>query len=435
MTIKERITGFAKLDLNYWVFFYVVLAMGNAISFFASLDPRYHPFSFAVAVLIIIYLWNHRPTSESHPKVLYAFGGLFLWYLFHSFTDHQFESGLYYSMGLKLIIGCLLAINYKRLLLDYYSKIVALLSFISIPFWIATIVLGKEFMGSIAPIDQWLKEGHSFLVYTVLDNLSGDSSMYYGLVRNAGFAWEPGRFASCVVLGIVCHTIINGRICWDSWRLRFMVFALITSMSTTGYATFFVFIFLHYVLGSSMNAFRKTSSIILMLVAGSYIMTLPFMTEKMQSNADSSTWVTNRSDIQWIDEQDRAITVDRTEGLFLDYLNLQTAPFLGTGLAFKDTYVYNHISTMMTTSNGLLNPLSRLGLLIGIPYFFLFILGASKITRRWNSSGLYILSIVTLVFQYSYNFMFDIFIMSIIFYALVNDNNKTEIYEDISNRR
>ena len=150
------------------------------------------------------------------------------------------------------------------------------------------------------------------------------------------------------------------------------------------------------------------------------------MQDKIIDSADTSNWYTEIN-ADWIQKTDRIVTVDRTEGLYLDYLNLTYKPIMGTGLAMRETYLYKFISQNLTTSNGLLGPLSKLGLLLGVPFFILFFIGARKMSKCYSNSNTAMLFIVMIVFQYSYNFMFEIVIIAIAMYALVKEENKVFI--------
>ena len=105
------------------------------------------------------------------------------------------------------------------MLIFYFWRIISFLCTISIPFWIISNLIGVQNLGALAPFDQWLGEGSSFLVYTTLENLDNTSEraqMLYGsILRNPGFCWEPGRFASSIVLAMTCYIICNrGKIKW-----------------------------------------------------------------------------------------------------------------------------------------------------------------------------------------------------------------------------
>ena len=414
--ICKKITGFPKLNFDYCFFFWIVLMMGNGTKFINNFDPRTNLCFFILLLIAILVLWSKVRMSKEKYKWYAVFVVLTPWIVYHYVVDTAFEYGSYAQFVLKIFVGMVFAAYYKERLIEYFYKIVSLLSFISIPFWVVCVFLGEKTLSTFAPFEQWLGEGSSFIVYSTLENLSHSDK--YELVRNTGFCWEPGRFATCIVFAMACYIISNkGQIKWKSWRWLSMLTALVTTQSTTGYVTFLILIIVHYIFTANTSLTKKAMMLIIIGLSISSIMNLPFMQEKIVANADSNTWITERTDVQWVDDLDHAITVDRSEGIFLDYLNIQYKPIMGSGLSFKDTYLYKYISRNLTTSNGLTNPLSRLGLLIGIPFFILFFIGTKNISKFYSSSEIYLLFIAAMIMQYSYNFMFDIFFISLVFYS------------------
>ena len=201
-----------------------------------------------------------------------------------------------------------------------------------------------------------------------------------------------------------------------------MLVALISTQSTTGYVTFLAMMAFHYMFNAHVSVSRKFWNSLVMIIVTSLALTLPFMQEKIMENADESSWITQSTEVEKKKKTDRVITVDRSEGLYLDFLNLQYKPIMGYGLANNDSYVYNFISQNLTTSNGLLSPLSKLGLLLGIPYFLLFYFGTRKISREYSRNETYLIFVVAMIFQYSYNYMFEIFFFALALYAMVKNN-------------
>lgn len=427
INFKEKITGFSHLNFDYWFFFFVVLMLGRSTAFICNFDPRSQPLSFIALILASFTLWKKTKNYNKIANYGIVFIFFTFWVIFHIFEDTAFQYGSYAQFGIKLFVGIILAIHYNKMLISYFWRIISFLCTISIPFWIISNLIGVQNLGALAPFDQWLGEGSSFLVYTTLENLDNTSEraqMLYGsILRNPGFCWEPGRFASSIVMAMTCYIICNkGIINWKSWAWLSMLVALISTQSTTGYVTFLAMMAFHYMFNAHVSVSRKFWNSLVMIIVTSLALTLPFMQEKIMENADENSWITQNSEAEWIGKTDRVITVDRSEGLYLDFLNLQYKPIMGYGLANNDSYVYNFISQNLTTSNGLLSPLSKLGLLLGIPYFLLFYFGTRKISREYSRNETYLIFVVAMIFQYSYNYMFDIFFFALALYAIIKNN-------------
>ena len=420
MTITEKITGFKKLGFDYYVFFFLVLMMGKGTDFVSNFDPRFFPFSFIALIAITGYLTKKTRYSSSNISKIALLFPVVCWILYHFFVDYAFEYYSYSYLLIKIYIGCLVVLCYEVRLVEYFAKIVALLAGISIPFWIIANLIGLDNLASFAPFNHSFGQGSSFLVYVTLEKYDlASSADYYTFVRSSGFAWEPGRFASILVLAMVCLIISNkGKIHWKSKEWLSLVSALLTTLSTTGYIAFFALLVLHYLYGSKLSNFKNIAFLLTLSFMISYIMTLPFMAEKMKYHADQDSWTTENAST-WLSNRDQIYTVDRFEGLYLDYLNLQFKPLLGCGLSHYDTYVCQNISEMITTSNGIISPLAKLGLLIGLPYYILFFVGSKKLSDYYNYKNRYLLFTICAIFQFSYNFMFEIFMFAIAIFSLL----------------
>lgn len=432
ISLKEKIIGFSHLNFDYWFFFFAVLMVGRSTAFICNFDPRAQPLSFiALAFASLTLLRRTKDFGQvSNYRVVLLF--FIPWVIYHIFEDTAFQYGSYAQLGIKLFVGLIFAVHFKESLISYFWRIISFLCTISIPFWIIANLIGFQNLALFAPFEQWLGEGSSFLVYTTLENLDNTSEraqMLYGsILRNPGFCWEPGRFASSIVMAMTCYIICNnGKIKWKSWPWLSMLVALISTLSTTGYVTFLVMMALHYMFNAHVSFSKKFLNSFVMVVVISFALTLPFMQDKIMENADENSWITQNSEEEWIRKTDRVLTVDRSEGLYLDFLNLQYKPIMGYGLAFNDSYIYNFISQNLTTSNGLLSPLSKLGLLLGIPYFLLFYFGTRKISREYSNKETYLIFVVTMIFQYSYNYMFEIFFFALALYAITKNTNHSKI--------
>lgn len=427
MTIIEKKTGFEKQGFDYFIFFFLILMMGKGTDFVSNFDPRFFPFSFIVIIAVTGLLTKKTRFFGGYISCIALFFPIICWVIYHFFEDYSFEYYSYSFLLLKIYIGFLVALIYGVKCIEYFAKIVSLLAGISIPFWIIANLIGVDGLSFFAPFNHSLGQGSSFLVYVTLDKFDmRGSADYYTLVRSPGFAWEPGRFASIIVLAMVCLIITNkGKIHWKSKEWLSLILALFSTLSTTGYIAFFALLVLHYLFGSKLSSIKKVTVLLILSFLMCYIMTLPFMAEKMMHNADQDSWTTENTS-SWLNNRDQIYTVDRFEGLYLDYLDLQFKPILGCGLSHFDTYVSQNISDMLTTSNGIISPLAKFGLLLGLPYFALFFIGSKKLSDYYNYKNRYLLFSICAIFQFSYNFMFEIFIFSIAFFPLVQRINNSK---------
>lgn len=434
MNIKEKLTGFRKLDFDYWYFVFIILMFGSGTKLFSKFDPRFQPFSFALLLFFLFGMMLKSRNQVEYSKLLIVLILLIPWFVYHFFVDTSFQYGLYATFLLQFLIGFFAAFHFKEKILVYYEEIIVTLAFLSLPFWVMESVFGNDWLSQFALFANPFDNGSSFIVYTTLEKVdfSNVSNMYYGLARNAGFTWEPGRFASAIILAMVSHIVTHRGIQWKSWNFIILLITLSTTLSTTGYISFFVLIGVHYLFSTQVKSGVRFLSVLLLGISVSYIMGLSFMDDKIRNNSNEDNWHTNN--LVMYDElsriSDKIYCVDRVEGLFLDWLNLQYKPVLGTGLAHNDTYIYTHIAPNLTTANGLLRPLSQLGLILGIPAFILLFIGTKRLSKKYFYSGMNIIFVIALVIQISYNFMFTSLFFSLMSYCFVTENRLQRIIKN-----
>lgn len=115
------------------------------------------------------------------------------------------------------------------------------------------------------------------LFYTViLSNVTeGFDSTFYFLIRNSGFAWEPGAFACFMCLAISFNMLRTEFKLKNNLPLVIFLIALASTQSTTGYCTFGI------TLGVWLFLNRKFGWLILLIPAFLAVFNLPFIGDKL----------------------------------------------------------------------------------------------------------------------------------------------------------
>lgn len=152
-----------------------------------------------------------------------------------------------------------------------------------------------------------------------------------------------------------------------------------------------------------------------------FTMDLPFMREKMEAQSDITEFYTN-SDNVWIDETGHR-TVQRFEGMYLSWMNFMDSPWLGFG-PNRDNSLVSKQFPMFIISNGNINPLAMLGLLLGLPLFILFYRGSCRLNQYLGDDKKYIIFMIFIFFSVSYNYLFDIIPLAMAFLSFDNQYEK-----------
>ena len=142
---------------------------------------------------------------------------------------------------------------------------------------------------------------------------------YTFVIRNAGFAWEPGAFASFICLGLFCNLMRTNFRIVNNRSLYVLLISLLSTQSTTG---FVIFIFL---LGAHMIMNGKYSYVIWILPLIIGLFCLPFVRDKVLNEMQ----LTSNFDIRNLG--DGTYSLGRMASFKLYWMEFLRHPILGLG--------------------------------------------------------------------------------------------------------
>lgn len=412
--LKEKSSFIKK-----FLFLILVLFMGKGCNFFIDLDPRVNLVgTLLVIVPMVIIMLREKPYSMNNTgfyMFILAYSG---WLVYHIFTDQAYPT----YQGLRIlslfIFGFIAARYYGFHIAEYFEYLVVRLTILALILWSIEISIGPEAMGAMAPFENRMHiYCKSFGLFSVITRF--DASEYFlGLPRNCGFCWEAGQFASMLVLALTFHLLRTKEKFYKNKSFWILVVGLITTFSTTGFVTFGILLFFKTVFG---NASFGKRIVYIAILASLYLvaMDLPFMREKIETQLDFTEFYTNSNNV-YIGETGFR-TVQRFEGMYLSWLNLTDSPLLGYG-PNRDNSIVSKEFPMFIISNGNINPLAMLGMLIGLPLFILFYRGSCRLNQFLGEDKKYIIFVVFMFFSVSYNYIFDIIPLAIAFLSFYNKN-------------
>ena len=86
-------------------------------------------------------------------------------------------------------------------------------------------------------------------------------------------------------------------------------------------------------------------------------------------------------------------------------MNIKDKPILGYGIRRENSYIYNNISPVIITSNGIMKPFAQFGIILGIIVFVLMYQSTVKLSKDFFFTPSYLLFLVVIFGSVSY--MFD----------------------------
>ena len=418
-----------KIHLLEVVFFYYVLFLGGATPLINNLDIRSNPLGAVIYFAALGVLISRAPKPLVSRKLVYVLIVLSVWFAIHFFLDGSFKYLQYGILGLNIITGYFIIRVYRASIVKRIVKTVYVLSIIALGMWLVELWVGIDVMQSLAPFaNTWGEGGGSFLVFNVQPH-DYKGTFVSSIIRNSGFAWEPGRFASIIVIAFTCNII------WRRGQFKLLskynivfLLALITTFSTTGYVAMLTVFAINLISSPRISVIKKTVLGLTFVLIAVFTARLSFVSEKILDKADSESFFTqNEQIISRIDSDDEQFTVDRFEGLGLDLLNFKEALVFGYGLDPHNSYVGRDISEKLVTSNGIVKPFAMYGFPLAITFFLFFFLGTKRLSQAYSYKMYALLFIAIMIVSISYNWIDSPLMLAITLYGVLSCRCSTKL--------
>lgn len=393
--------------LNFEVLYLliVILYLARPAELFVNIDPRVNPIGFCLYILPALLL-TYRYGVELKLKFLSIIAIYSIWVGIHVFTDHELKLLSYLLVYCHIFVAYVLVRVFHTELFSYFWRIVTVLAALDIALWIMCHFVSLGFLEQISflvPASD--TSSASFLIFNS-PGVRYEGLGLLGLMRNCGFAWEPGLFGSILVLAAFFNLEERDYQFRGNSSLYIIIFGIITTFSTTAYTAILVLFSLRSFV-SLKSGITGTRVLGLTLLVGSILLAnnLPFMNEKIQNDVDmNQTLSGNSRNLEWIEEEGELHTVKRTEGLFLDYLNFQASPVWGYGIDPVNSYVSREITPYLVTSNDLTSFLARWGIVFTLFFTILFGMNSYFLRNRiycGNNSFLCIYLVIAVSYSLS----------------------------------
>ena len=346
--------------------------------------------------------------QSNHLK--YLLGVLFVWFISHCiFRGIPFEVTALINL-LFFYIVCYIVVNlFKKELFFWIEDIILKMTFISIILYLIMLIVGGGTLSSIGFIEPSISDtsSASLLIFNIPNFENYDGMGLFGLPRNCGYCWEPGRFACFTCVGITLNLLRTDMKFKGNKSLFILLIGLFTSFSTTGYFTCMMIFLSFFALGQS-----KFKSIILLVIAIPIcliILDLPFMRDKIEKTSDNENFATeNIERLKWIEEGDVVVTPQRFECIALDWLNFMDSPIIGYGTNKTYSWVDRNISDKLALSNGIAKDFAKFGFILALIYNLLLFRNSFQIASLYNNRNRYAIIILYYTISVSYPFIMNI---------------------------
>lgn len=223
------------------------------------------------------------------------------------------------------------------------------------------------------------------------------------LFRNSGMFWEPGAFAGYILVTFMLF-VDRLEVLLGKYRLQTILLfvALLTTMSTTGYIVFFLFVF-YYIFETGMNgkrqwAFSLLLAVGLLVLAFLVFKNADFLGEKISKELTASEQLTKED-----------ADPSRTGSIIFDLPYILSHPLFGNGV-MPETRLRFHLDYFTEEQlngfgNGFSGCIATMGILFMLAY--LLSIGLNKTLRaKW-----FVILLVVLLLQGEYFLNYPFFML------------------------
>jgi len=233
--VKINISQSSLNKLFILLLLYPSYAVGGIYFFY--MDVVLKSVYFGLLILIAIYL--KRFFKFDFLIVISAIGLIFLFQLL------KFGKGtLYNFLGLIVVFGTpyLLLRLFKFKLIEYFIILVKIFAIISLIFWVLVNLSDSFYQQSLYwpelfKTDKWINE--SYILFS-----TRDSRTVFNLIRNNGGFWEPGAYATTLIITLIFN-VLRGKNLKSRTNI-ILILAVITTFSTSGWIGLFLIYLMHF---------------------------------------------------------------------------------------------------------------------------------------------------------------------------------------------
>lgn len=363
-----------------------------------------NPIPFLLPIVLTYILWRKHPISFNDRRfhfilVIYGIWAICSLIKYGIYTTE--ELSYHFFMVYAIVIAYIHNKIYGYTLVPIYEQILVFFCKIAIGGWlIAVLIPASSSFFHLFPETAF--GNHVLYLFNWMDPAKGQ--IYSGIIRNAGCSWEPGRFAIMVTLAIFCNLCQNGIKFRNNKNIWWLLVALITTQSTTGYLIALV---LYTIFMIKKFNFKYVSLFILVMMPIIYgLMRLDFMAEKIDDrfkiNEVNERFLESEAYYSRHEGLDRHIALDRFQSIYFEWKNFLNDPILGYSRDFRKSLFAQSFISDYGLTGGLVSILSQYGIFLGLFIYYLLFHSSFCISRQFKYNKKYALAICLILSSISY---------------------------------
>lgn len=397
----------------YFYFFVMVLFTARAVPVTGSMVYYTGNFiSFIFPVLLTFILLLKYPVSFKNRNFNIVICIITFWFLAQYIKYGELNVSLTIYLYYGIIIAYIHIRVYGKNIIYLYEDVVAHLSAISLVGWVVQIIAPKLI--------------HLLMIFPSNTGTISGSCLFYSegrdyetailFFRNAGFSWEPGMFASLVVIALFFNAFINHFKFKGNKKFYILLAALATSQSTTGYGALILLGCIIYLL-NYRSQYKFIIAVVIVSISVA-VYNLPIMGEKIKE-----LWV---NDVQETKERlyevqgyyQETLALTRFESLAMETYNIRHDPILGYGRDNTNSYVEKELKLNVGLPNGLFKVIAKYGCILGLLFYLCLFISSQWMAREFKYKGTILFFIAYCMISVSYSFVESPIFIAFLFFPL-----------------
>jgi len=401
------------LIFEYFVVFVFIIYAGNATEFVRAIDNWDNPIGLMLPILSIAGLGFIRGVRFNHKFLIFIIG-FTIYFAASTLKFGELHPRFFGIFLIKIFVAYILISTLGFRFFKIYEDILYYLCIIGISFWIVLNLIPDtfvEFLRNFEFSNQGPVKGNvdfNTIVYTIGNfEYWSDLGVNFGgitILRNAGYAWEPGVFGSYVNLAIFFNLIRNRFKLNNNKYLWVFLVALASTFSTTGYSLFILLVLFYLYNQDFVKVFWLAPIIV---VSTMFVFMLPFMYDKISVDYK---WTTE--ELVYRSAKYNVIHFpQRFQSLEIDFIDFMNHPLIGYGGHLNAAWTAK-LGAKITTISGIGELMSQFGI-VGTLFFLISLwLSSMQIIKLFNIRGTIFPVLFILLYAISYS-VFSILVMCV----------------------
>ena len=404
-------SSISKLGVDKYCYLYllmIVLYAGQSFGLDSLVFAHGINLAFIIPPLMTVVLLTRKHVNFGNKQFLLVLFALSIWFVLqYIYRGGAINLTLTLYHYYQLVLCFIIVQVFQDKLFIVYEDIVYKLAVLSLILWSVSLVIPHtmaslfNLLGNGTTISEGTIYGYTMMR---LDHIQGL------LIRNSGFAWEPGRYACFLCLAILCNFIINNYELKNNKHLFVFVIALLTTQSTTGIFTLMILMIL-FVLNKNVK--YRFLWLILLVPISVFMFSLDFAGNKIQF---SMTKIERAETMDYELYGEGGYALDRIESFVVEWNSFLHDPILGYCESRHSSFE-KIVGEGFYTNNGTMHMLAKYGIL-GLLYYFCIYLSSKRISRRFKDRVpiAYLLLFICIAMSYSFDQI--VLIMAFSFWGL-----------------